>query len=120
MELAKKHPLPDRLDEPNSLTQLINLYDTTNVSLQECADMKPANDAEDHDADIRQEYLLDIEAALLDQAAHFALHSDQDVLILMDIWAKAAGVETGQELTASDRIAMNIFRYLSGTKSVEN
>jgi len=99
-----------------TVRQLLDLYDGTIDELRFCANLDPVLEKDPEAADQRESDLLNYESELLEQAAHIPLNSREDVLILMDIWAKASGVEDGKQPSPSDRIAMNIFRHLNKSK----
>jgi len=99
-----------------SVGQLLDLYDGTIEELRFCANLDPVLEKDPEAADRREADLLNYESDLLEQAAHIPLKSKDDILKLMDLWAKASGVEDGEQPSASDRIAMNIFRHLNKAK----
>jgi len=94
-----------------SASELLELYDGVTEDLRACAGVEPRDDQTDHDA--KESALLDLEEDILDRSADITLHSDQDLLYLMKIWTKAAGIEAGQEPSSSDRIVMRVFRYIT-------
>ncbi len=99
-----------------SVSQLMALYEGTIDELRFCANIDPSLEVDIEAADKREADLLNFEADLLDQAARIKLNSKDDVLNLMDMWAKASGVNEGEAPSASDRIAMNIFRHMTSAK----
>jgi len=60
--------------------------------------------------------LLSLENKILEQFAKTQIHSKQDVLGVMDVWAKVANVQNDGFANPSDRIAMNIFRHMTSEK----
>lgn len=99
--------------EPLTLNDLMDLYEGTVDELQRCARIIPPLVLNDPEVELREAALLDFEAKLLSQAATVQLRTKNDMLHLMDIWAKAANIQIGDSISQSDRIAMNIFRHLS-------
>lgn len=99
-----------------SVSQLLALYEGTVDELRFCANIDPALEIDIDAADKREAELLNFEADLLDQAARIKLTSKEDVLSLMDMWAKVSGVDDSEQPSDSDRIAMNLFRHITGTQ----
>jgi len=103
-----------RIDQENmSASRLAKLYSETIDELRLCAKDVPGSNAEDRKANETEAALLDFEADLLDQAARIQIRNKRDADILMDIWAKVSGVDAGRGANPSDRIAMNVFRYIN-------
>ena len=98
------------------VSQLVDLYDETIEELQECAKFNPCSVSNCEDAEAQEVRFLEQEAALVDQAARVQLHTKDDMQDLMDIWTKVSGIQTGEDIRPSDRIAMNIFRHFSDHK----
>jgi len=94
-----------------SVTALKNLYEGALADLKASAEVRPDEESYTHEA--REVELLDFESFLLTRAARVPLKSSEEINVLMDIWVKAAGIESGQALRASDKIVLNIFRHLS-------
>jgi len=99
--------------EMRTVSQLLDLYDGTIDELRFCANVNPVLELDPEAADKRELDLLNFESDLLEQAAHIPLNSKDDILKLMDLWAKASGIDEGDQPSTSDRIAMNIFRHLN-------
>lgn len=104
------------VSEASSVSHLAELYKQTIEKLRQCANFKPELDAANHEVDLRETNFLDQEETLLEQASRIQLRSKDDVDCLMDIWMKVSGVQTGEDIRPSDRIAMNIFRHMSDVK----
>ena len=98
-----------------SIQELLELYDQTVGELQNCARVVPNESSNDND-DVHEQALLDFEASILNQAATVEIHTKDDVLSLMDIWAKIAEINTNDIVSMSDRIVMNIFRHMNGVQ----
>ena len=97
-----------------SIQDLSELYDGTLEELRYCAKIIPNQDVGNEDVELREAALLDFESNLQQQAATIRLRTKEDVLGLMDIWAKIANVQKDGVASPSDRIAMNIFRHMNG------
>jgi len=97
--------------EISSVSHLVDLYEVTIEELQVCANINPTLEDDPDAADKREADLLSLEEKLLNQAAHIQLKSKDDVLKLINIWEKASDVNSGEDASVSDRIAMNIFRH---------
>ena len=95
---------------------MLALYEGTVDELRLCANIDPALELDIEAADKREVDLLNFEADLLDQAARIGLNSKDDMLNLMDMWAKVSGVDDSERPSDSDRIAMNLFRHITGSK----
>lgn len=111
-ELKKRLEIESNSGELSAV-QLMNLYDSTINELRLCANVDPDGTADIEAADKREEDLLEFESDLLDQAARIRLRTRDDILTLMDIWAKVSGIGEGDQPSPSDRIVMNIFRRLN-------
>jgi len=99
-----------------TIQELLGLYEQTIGELQNCARIVPSESSNDNDSneDIHEHALLDFEAGILNQAATAQIRSKDDVLNLMDLWAKIADINTDDVVSMSDRIVMNIFRHMNG------
>jgi len=112
MILAKTLKPPNTDGEKMTVSRLVELYGRTLEGLEACADVCPANDAEHGSADAKEASLLDVEACLLDKAAHVEIRTEREFLDMLDMWRKSSGIVTGVDVNPSDRIAMNIFRHI--------
>lgn len=97
-----------------SPTRLVELYDVVVEDLRQCASIDPKFESEISDQ--READLLGFEANLLNQAARVKIITQEDVEALMDIWAKASCIQSTEDVRPSDRIAMNLFRHMSGAQ----
>lgn len=93
---------------------LNDLYDRTFEELRKCSKLLPGNEVNDEHGDEKEFSLLEFEASVLNQVSRHPLHNAEDISELMDIWAKASGVNDARDISVSDKIVMNIFRHLSG------
>lgn len=99
-----------------SVDHLGDLYNGVIDELRFCANVSPVLEIDPVAADKREADLLSLEEDLLQKAANIQLYSKDDILKLMDIWEKSSDINTGEDVGASDRIAMNIFRHLTNAK----
>ncbi len=116
-ELKKRLEIESNSGELSAV-QLMNLYDSTINELRLCANVDPDEAADIEAADKREEDLLEFESDLLDQAARIRLRTRDDILTLMDVWAKVSGIGEGDQPSPSDRIVMNIFRRLNNPQAM--
>lgn len=98
---------------------LMELYDGTIDALKHCASIIPEPTPEFEEVELREGILLDFESNILNQAASFPLKTKDDVLGLMDIWAKVVNSSEEESVSASDKIAMNIFRHMNAAQFTE-
>ena len=97
-----------------SPSALNDIYDRTIEELRKCAKIIPDNVLDEENADKIEVSLLECEMSVLRFASQVPLRSKGDINDLMDIWTKASGVNSGEDIRPTDKIAMNIFRHLSG------
>lgn len=97
-----------------SIQELLHLYGGTVDELRHCAAFVPDGGPDDATQEAREQSLLGLEASILSQAAAVKVDSKDDVLKLMDIWGKVAEIDVTDDLSCSNRIAMNIFRHMNG------
>jgi hypothetical protein len=102
--------------ETPTVSSLIELYDGVLDELRACADVNPLEDDNSEETDLRESVLLDLEESLLNDAATIESESNEDILGLIEMWGKVRDVTGEQEPTPSDRIAMNIFRHITGVQ----
>ena len=99
-----------------SIQGLVELYDGTIEELSRCAKIEPGLNDDFEEVELRESALLSLENKILKQFAEIQIHSQEDVLGVMDIWAKIASVQNDGFANPSDRIAMNIFRNMTSDK----
>ena len=99
-----------------SIQGLAELYDGTIEELSRCAKIEPSLNEDFEEIELRESALLSLENKILEQFAKTQIHSKQDVLGVMDVWAKVANVQNDGFANPSDRIAMNILRHMTSEK----
>jgi hypothetical protein len=111
----KPHQIPSA-DKGGSFSlpipDLKSLYFGTIEELRDCADYVPSDLNDDPDMDAREAALLDFEGHLLEQAARTPLKNSQDMQAMMDIWMEAVGGQEQSDLSATEKLVLNIFRGL--------
>lgn len=108
IEFTEITPQPETL----AFSALAELYDQTIDELSQCADINPGEDEFSEETDVRENALLDLEAHLLDQAAILPIQTESDVAKMLSLWRKVSSLDSSEAPNISDRLAMNIFRYL--------
>jgi len=116
MDTAKQSLKANSNLETMSVSELLELYDGTVEELRNCAVLNPSRARESTETDLRENILFEFESSLLEKATRIPLASKRDFLDIMDIWEKAAGIQLRQEVSLSNRIAMNIFRHMLHSK----
>ena len=97
-----------------SPSALNDIYDRTIEGLRKCSTIVPGDVSDDENTDKIELSLLKFELSVLRCASQVRLRSKDDVDDLMDVWAKASGINSGEDIRPTDKIVMNIFRHLSG------
>ena len=95
-----------------SVSDLKTLYSETMEELHRLSLITPSGSIDDGKNDKAEAALLDLEAYLLNQASRVPLRDENDISILMDIWAKFSA-SMDQSDNISEKIAKNIFRHLN-------
>lgn len=103
-----------------SIKDLLKLYNGTVEELKQCANLEPDLDIETAETELKEAALLTLESNILEQAAKIQIRKKEDFLDLMDIWSKAIDAQTEEAASPSDRIAMNIFRHMTGSKFLKD
>lgn len=99
-----------------SMRKLLELYDNTIAELRRCANISPIQTQGIDEDEVCETALLDFEDIILNQAASAPLRTEDDVLGLLDIWERVTTDNSDGALSASDRIAMNIFRHMNAAQ----
>jgi|GEM_PF-6451348 len=102
----------DKLSLPEDMRDLIALYDDTTKRLKECADYKSIGDrAQDQAVETLEEELHQLQDNILKSAGKITLRSKLDLKALLDFWYMTTVENSGDEISASDRVIMNIRDY---------
>ena len=95
-------------------SSLAALYEKTMGELSHCSQIAPGDLMDTPAMEQREIKLLEMETSVLNLASRVPLKNEEDINALIDMWEKASAVNYGEELRPTDKIAMNIFRHLSG------
>jgi len=97
-----------------TISSLNTLYGQTLDGLKKCSQAIPGEGDDEDSVDDTELSLLEFEMSVLNNASKIPLKNPEDVNQVIDLWAKASGINTGIELRPTDKIVLNIFRHLSG------
>lgn len=103
-----------------TLSELIDLYNSTVEELQHCANVSPLDDDDTEGTDMRESALLGLEECLLKQVISIDVQSDQEMSDLIKLWRKVVDLNSGEDLSPSDRIAQNVLNYVSEIRLDKN
>ena len=103
------------LDLSTLTTSSLNaLYDQTLDGLKKCSQVIPGEGDDEASVDDIELSLLEFEMSVLDCASKIPLKNPEDINQVIDLWAKASGINAGVDLGPTDKIVLNIFRHLNG------
>ena len=114
--IARETAYPDPLTTQN----ILELYEVTQDELRICGSLKPTFNSTDVHLDIKENTLLELEEDLLNAAARVELRGNEDLKNLIDLWKKTFCQENGDNVHPTDRIAINIFRYLMSADGLKD
>ena len=119
--IARETAYPDPLTTQN----ILELYEVTQDELRICGSLNPTFNSTDVHLDIKENTLLELEEDLLNAAACVELRGNEDLKNLIDLWKKTfcqenGDQENGDNVRPTDRIAMNIFRYLMSADGLKD
>ena len=114
--IARETAYPDPLTTQN----ILELYEVTQDELRICGCLNPTFNSTDVHLDIKENTLLELEEDLLNAAARVELRGNEDLKNLIDLWKKTFCQENDDNVRPTDRIAMNIFRYLMSADGLKD